>query len=247
MSIDLGQVGAFRFVLPEFRRAFAQLTKIVEKTQGETILLFKEPVPGIYIVADGEVGIYPPGSSTPLVTMGPMSSFGEMSFLENSPASATIRSETPRAVLLLLLHEELKQLMEKNHHIAKDFYRGIATNLSQKLRNTTERMGQELGSGREILLSLSTVDQPPTLEGLPLEASKQNDLIINSIKISAQLAEDISKGLPTKHDQLIKLQASLMATKEACLTYYPKLAHQVAVIIDFVRRMDKFVLRMTQH
>lgn len=246
VKIDLTQVGAFRFIPPEFRNDLSQISKIVEKKQGEVLLMHREPVVGIYIVAEGEVGVYPPGLSSPLLTMGAMSSFGEMSFLEKADASATIRTESPKATFVVVLHQDLRDLIQANPTIGMALFRGIATNLSQKLRATTDRVAQELGAGRQILLSLSNADISGSLERLPLEVSKQNDQIINTIKTSAQILEDLAKTQPAKNDQIQKLQTSIMASKEACLTYYPKLAHQMAVIVDFVKRMEKFILRVAQ-
>lgn len=245
IKIDLSQVGAFRFVLPESRKDLSQLTKVIEKKMGEAILIHNEPVPGIYIVAEGEVGVYPPGLASPLLTMGPMSSFGEMSFLEKTLASATIRSESPKTTLVMLPHHELSTLIEEKHNLGKAIYQGIATSLSQKLRTTTERIARELGSGRQILLSLSSSEISTSLDSIPTQVSKQNDFIIDNIKTSAQLVEEITKSLPQKNEQLQALQSSLQKTKEACLTHYPKWTHQMTVMIDFVRRMEKFILRMT--
>jgi CRP-like cAMP-binding protein len=246
VKIDLTQVGAFRFILPEFRHDLSQISKILEKKQGEVLLMHGEPVAGIYIVAEGEGGVYAPGLSAPLLTMGAMSSFGEMSFLEKADASATIRTESAKATFVVILHQDLRALIETNSMIGMALFKGISTNLSQKLRTTTERVAQELGAGRQILLSLSNSDISESLESLPMVVSKQNDHIINTIKTSAQILEDLAKNLPSKSEHIQKLQNSIMATKDACLTYYPKLAHQMAVIVDFVRRMERFIQRVAQ-
>lgn len=245
VKVDLSQVGAFRFVSPEARQNLAQISKIVEKKQGEAILIHDEPVPGIYIVIEGEVGVYPPGLSNPLINMGTMASFGEMSFLEKTRASATIRAETPRALLVMILQQELALLIDKDPSLGQALYKGIATNLSQKLRLTTDRIAHELGAGRQILLSLSSDEVAVSLASLPAEVTKQNDLIIEGLKSCAKLTEEISKQVPGKSESLTKLQGFLGETKDTCLSYYPKLAQQMTVVIDFVRRMEKFILRIT--
>lgn len=243
--MDLSQVGAFRFVSPQARQELAHISKLVEKKQGDAILIHGEPVPGIYIVIEGEVGVYPPGLPNPLVNMGTMASFGEMSFLEKTQASATIRVETPKAILVMILQQELAQLLDKDPSLGQALYKGIATNLSQKLRQTTDRIAQELGAGRQILLSLSSDEIAVSLASLPAEVTRQNDNIIEGLKNAAKLTEEISKQAPVKPESLGKLQGILGDSKNTCLTYYPKLAQQMAVVIEFVRRMEKFILRIT--
>ena len=49
VKIDLTQVGAFRFILPEFRHDLSQISKILEKKQGEVLLMHGEPVAGFIL------------------------------------------------------------------------------------------------------------------------------------------------------------------------------------------------------
>src|SRR5256885_2258478 len=95
LKLALRTVPIFQFVAAEHMPELARIAKVVEKSRGEAVLLHGETVPGIYIVAEGAAGVYPPGAKQPLVTLGVGGAFGEMAFLEHAKASATIRIEAP--------------------------------------------------------------------------------------------------------------------------------------------------------
>ncbi|HVI10049.1 MAG TPA: cyclic nucleotide-binding domain-containing protein [Candidatus Binatia bacterium] len=65
--------------------------------------------------------------------LGPGEVCGEMSFLEDAPASASVIAEE-EIEALLLNRATLESLFELFPHLASRFYRSLATNLSRRLR-----------------------------------------------------------------------------------------------------------------
>lgn len=167
IKLALTSVPVFQFVSPAASVKLGQVAKIVEKEPGGAILLNGESVPGIYIVGVGKVGVYPPAATKPLALLSEGASFGEMSFLEKSKASATIRAEAKGTKLLLLTHADLDALVDGDAELGRALFRGMALTLSQKLRNTNDRITAELKAGRKLIADLSADGVMDDLKSLP--------------------------------------------------------------------------------
>lgn len=76
-----------------------------------------------------------------LVTYGPGTVVGEMSFLDGSPRSATVRASED-AEAFCLTHEHFQALAEENPELATKLSLNIAKEISQRLRRTSDQLGQ---------------------------------------------------------------------------------------------------------
>jgi CRP-like cAMP-binding protein len=103
---------------------------------GQTIVHRGVKTDGVYVLLKGHarVQIASPRSSR---TIGPGEVCGEMSFLEDVPASAQVVAEEA-AEALFLDRATLQSLFELFPHLASRFYRSMAANLSQRLRDLIE-------------------------------------------------------------------------------------------------------------
>jgi len=92
----------------------------------------------IYLLRAGKVRVERNNGSgrAVLVTLGPGSIFGEMAFIEDALASATVVAEGKVEVDALEV-PDLKQMFEAFPHFAARFYRSVAVTLSQRLRETS--------------------------------------------------------------------------------------------------------------
>ena len=79
--------------------------------------------------------------SQPSRTLGPGEICGEMSFLEDSPASASVIAEKD-VDAYHLDHPTLQSLFELFPHLASRFYRSLARNLSHRLRELIGRSSE---------------------------------------------------------------------------------------------------------
>jgi CRP/FNR family cyclic AMP-dependent transcriptional regulator len=100
----------------------------------------------VYIVLDGTLGIYvsADGREMKVAERGVGDILGEMSFIEDLPASATVKAEQ-ESILFTMPKSVLADHLEVDRDFAARFYRGIAISLSYRLR---ESMDQD-ASGRE--------------------------------------------------------------------------------------------------
>ncbi len=87
---------------------------------------------GIYLLLKGKARVQIPSQVTS-PEIGPGQICGEMSFLENAPASANVVAAND-VEAYHLDSPVLEKLFELFPHLASRFYRSLATNLSRRLR-----------------------------------------------------------------------------------------------------------------
>jgi extracellular factor (EF) 3-hydroxypalmitic acid methyl ester biosynthesis protein len=92
----------------------------------------------IYLLRSGRVRVERNngGGRAVLVTLGPGSIFGEMAFIEDALASASVVADGKVEVDALEV-SDLKQMFEAFPHFGARFYRSVAVTLSQRLRETS--------------------------------------------------------------------------------------------------------------
>ena len=101
--------------------------------KGQSIIQMGKRPKGVYLLLKGTAKVEIPSQNTFRV-VGPGEIFGEMSFLEDAPASANVIADTP-AEAYQIDHLTLQQLFELFPHLGSRFYRSLATNLSRRLRD----------------------------------------------------------------------------------------------------------------
>jgi len=107
---------------------------------GEVIFWEGEPGVGIYIVQQGEVGIYKEyakAGQKELALLGPGDFFGEMALLEDDCRSATAvaRGET---CLFGLIHPDLFDLIDRKPQLGVKLLSTLANMLARRLRLTNQ-------------------------------------------------------------------------------------------------------------
>jgi CRP-like cAMP-binding protein len=244
VKLALASVPIFQFVAPEQLKRLVGLAKIVEKAPGEAVVMHDENVIGVYLVGEGSVGVYPPGAAAPLVILQSGEAFGEMSFLEKTKASATIRAEAGGAKVALFLQSELAQAAEADPELGRCLYRGIALTLSRRLRATTDKISREVEEWRRALTKLqSRNEERPVLRELPAQVlahvEAEGGLVDECLKIVAELA----KKVPERGGSLGELDQKLGALRTRSRQALLDLHEQVAVLTSFVRSMEDFVAR----
>jgi CRP-like cAMP-binding protein len=100
--------------------------------KGDHMIHKGKPSDGVYLIAKGQVRIRLAAWAA-LSPVGAGEICGEMSFLEESPASADVVAiDTVDAYHLSA--KTLHDLFELFPHLASRFYRSVATNLSRRMR-----------------------------------------------------------------------------------------------------------------
>jgi len=100
--------------------------------RGDVLVHKGKKADGVYLLLKGTARVQivsrPPGPG-----IGPGEICGEMSFLEDAPASASVIAEAD-VEAYHLDRSTLQGLFELFPHLASRFYRSLATNLSRRLR-----------------------------------------------------------------------------------------------------------------
>jgi CRP-like cAMP-binding protein len=91
---------------------------------------------GVYLLLEGTARVQVTTQPT-VRAIGPGEICGEMSFLEDAPASANVVAEGD-VEAYHLDRPTLQSLFELFPHLASRFYRSLATNLSRRLRDLIE-------------------------------------------------------------------------------------------------------------
>jgi CRP/FNR family cyclic AMP-dependent transcriptional regulator len=88
---------------------------------------------GVFLLLKGTARVQIPFQST-IPAIGPGEICGEMSFLEDAPASASVVAETD-VEAFHLDRSTLQSVFDLFPHLASRFYRSLATSLSRRLRD----------------------------------------------------------------------------------------------------------------
>jgi CRP-like cAMP-binding protein len=135
-------VGQEAFLLSSSKRGLIYLTandwalvadkaNRVQFKEGANLIQKGKRGNGVYLVLKGSVRVVIPSQASR--TLGPGEICGEMSFLEDSPASASVIAEG-EVETFHLDRSALQSLFELYPHLGSRFYRSLAINLSHRLR-----------------------------------------------------------------------------------------------------------------
>jgi CRP-like cAMP-binding protein len=229
----------------EDARKLQGICRLLTKVKGEAVLMHGEPVPGMYIVGEGAVGVYPPGAQRPLVTLGAGEAFGEMSFLEKSRASATIRAEDKITRLIVIQHGDLSALLDAEPRVGYSLYQGIAFTLSKKLRTTTSKIAGELAKGHHLLSDLAARSGSEDLSDLPGKIAAHATGALDALgKVEIKL-DELCRRYPDRVGSLSDLVQHIADAKAHCRSFVPNISEQVRIMEEFVRSMETFLEETT--
>jgi CRP-like cAMP-binding protein len=182
-AIEFREIPLFRFFEADVRRELPSRFTWKEAKQGDEILSYGKPVPGIFIIASGEVAVTIPNVDNRLALLKSGQCFGEMSLIEEvETASATVMVHSTEARLMFCSAQDFKKILLNMPGCAYSFYKGAALLLSSRLRQVNSRLNEELSNVHGLI----------------------NDAIKNS-QVSRQLTETMSEVNQTGTNVVTKL------------------------------------------
>jgi len=145
---------------PEEVMAFEALSRERRFADGDVILELDRPNGSLFVVDSGAVRIErETGEGAVTVSeLGPGETFGEMSFLDHSPASARVRA-CSEVVLVELSHEMLEELLEDHPRLWGKVWRNVALVLKERLVHANELFE------RHVDLGAMDLDDPALRDG----------------------------------------------------------------------------------
>lgn len=104
--------------------------------EGSLLISRGKPVEDLYIVLDGSLSVFlDEAGREPLAVLGPGEIVGEMSFVDSSPPSATVKVGA-KATLYTIARSVLRARIAEDTGFASRFFQAIAVFLADRLRST---------------------------------------------------------------------------------------------------------------
>lgn len=155
IHMEFREIPIFQFFEAEARNELRSICTTMEKKLGDAILSIGKEVPGLYILADGEITISAPHFQMPLATLGRGQCIGEMSLIEDvNVASATASVSSPSATLVFCSASDFRNFLQKFPGSSAAFYRGAAKLLSSRLRHTDAILNQQIEIGTNLIVKI---------------------------------------------------------------------------------------------
>jgi CRP-like cAMP-binding protein len=132
----------------------APLCRVQEGQEGDYLIHEGIRVPCIYFLLSGKVGVYKKdkaGKPVWLASLGKGFIFGELSFLDQGPASASIRAGSPFQALALN-QEALHRLLDSQPSLGYKMLRTMARLISQRLRQADDMLAGFPGTVRDLTI-----------------------------------------------------------------------------------------------
>lgn len=111
---------------------------------GQDLIRQGKPTSAIFFILEGTMSVTVHGLGR-VAVLGSGELLGEMAFIENATASATVTGERD-AVVLELLRSDLNDKIAADDGFARRIYKAMALFLATRLRDTEQRMARQSGA-----------------------------------------------------------------------------------------------------
>lgn len=124
------------------------IVEVKQYQQGDVIFNEDDAGDAWYVVYRGAVEVLKHGASgdKKIAELGPKACFGEISILDGSPRSATIRVSED-SVVFRVSREAFGGLLDDDHLVAYKLLHAMAVMLAERQRTTTIRLSELLNAG----------------------------------------------------------------------------------------------------
>jgi len=172
------RVPLFFGLKPSEMKQFLEICKNTDCPRGEVICHCGDPSRRFFILLEGTLDVLA-RDGTLLAQTKPVSTVGEMGFINRKPRTATIRVRE-RARLLRIEHFDFEVLLEGHVEFRSRLYRNLVRILSDKLSDSNDLLlrykklyesgtGDELDEEAILAETLEGGAQPEAEEGAPLD------------------------------------------------------------------------------
>jgi CRP-like cAMP-binding protein len=129
----------FRFLRDEEHQQLLKDSERKAYKSGEVLIQEGSPQTSIFVIVKGDVKVQRDheGFAIELSRHSAGEIFGDMSFIEGQPASASVIAGDEEVLVFIITHAHVSMLMGQNPAFAARFYQSLAEILSRRLRETT--------------------------------------------------------------------------------------------------------------
>ena len=132
----------FKFLSDDEYQALLQTAERKAFKPGDALIKEGDEHTSLFIIVKGEVKVqrdHGEGFTIELSRHGPGEIFGDMSFLEDQSASASVvAAEDDEVLTFVISHEHIRMTTQGNPAFAGHFYQSLAEILSRRLRDTSD-------------------------------------------------------------------------------------------------------------
>lgn len=131
----------FHFLTGDDLRLLAEKAMRISYDAGEVVLSEGQRSHGIFVLRSGRVKVEKRSFNPPVLVaaLGPGEVFGEMSFIDGQPISATVVA-MEKSEVDVLAKAEVLSLLASVPGLSSRFYQSLALKLSERLRATTDSL-----------------------------------------------------------------------------------------------------------
>jgi len=246
--LKLSDLPFFSFVNAPLSKKLQTAFTLEKRLKGDTVLNFGENVPGLYIIADGEVTVFARKSDIQIATLTSGATFGEMSLIENETSSATLKVSSEKVIMLLCKREYFAKLLSEDFVFAAAFYKGAAQILSKRLRDTNTRIESEMEKGRTVIRNM--IDKDGVIAKLGHTQYSLNDTGGNMITKLASLLPDldqIKKNIPQATDTLDTIKNTIRQVLTIDSQSFDLISQQMDQINQYLVNMQRIMNGLDIH
>lgn len=210
-AIEFREIPLFRYFEADARRELPSKFTWKQARQGEVILSYGKPVPGIFIVASGEVAVTIPNVESPLALLKNGQCFGEMSLVEEvETASATVIVHSAEARLMFCSVTDFKKILLNMPGCAYSFYKGAALLLSSRLRQVNSKLNEELSNVHMLITdALKNSQVPRQLTETMSEVNQTGTNVVTKLMQVMPVLVEMQKKFPDARTDIEQLQKVL--------------------------------------
>jgi CRP-like cAMP-binding protein len=210
-AIEFREIPLFRYFEADARRELPNKFIWKQARQGERILSYGKPVPGIFIIGSGEVAVTIPKVDSPLAILKSGQCFGEMSLIEEvETASATVTVHSAEARLMFCAAGDFKKMLLNMPGCAYAFYKGAALLLSSRLRQVNGKLNEELSNVHTMIMdALKNSQLPRHLAETMSEVNQTGTNVVTKLMQVMPVLMDMQKKFPEAHHDIEQLQKVL--------------------------------------
>lgn len=131
----------FRLLEDQEQQNLIETAELRRYEPGDVMLQEGEEEVSIFVILSGRVSVKREhvGFAIEIGSFGPREIFGEMSFIEGLPASATVVAEEATEAAVIS-NRQLLNIIRQNPEFYGRFYHSLAEILSRRLRHTSDRV-----------------------------------------------------------------------------------------------------------
>lgn len=134
----------FGHLIDEDADWLAKVGTVEKVSAGQILIEEHKQIENIFIVLEGILGVYRSRSWLAIAKLQSGDVAGEMSFIDATPPSATVRADQD-SMVLRISRTVLQTKIDKDQGFAARFYRSMAMFLSDRLRSTMLKLAQLQG------------------------------------------------------------------------------------------------------